>query len=1082
MAVFCIPKHTAAKLKEAAAKGEINIKSLYEMDSKTRNEFWNQYVNKETAQFINAGFEKAVLDEQQSSLENWVKNTFSIKDKAKKKDIIDRIGELSQSGALSPESAENFLSDLVAEKLGVTVSAEEAQEIDRRSREIQDAFTKPVDEFGLPDIEYFKKREEMNKYLQSLMPSNRLKVATSTIGRGTMLFSIKSPIVNIVGNTVQQLENRMEKRISNNSYEGKVDKKLMKAYIKKASLIYKKTGFDITRLNSYSDGRRILGEDIVHSEGKGLVRKIGRFYEDAVFKQLLSAPDVYFSSITFADTANIGATKLAKEEGLKGSEMVTRANEIFKDATSIVPQTIQGEYLRETAIADALVATFQNDTNYSSLALGIRKLFNMVSGDLRIGDQIMPFVKTPANVIGMTLDAGGVGLIKGVYKLPAAVKEMKAGNPELMRQVAKDFTRAGLGMSIAFIISSLFDPEDFIGRYPTSQSEQELLTTKKARENSLRIGGKWVSLDYFGFLGGPLVGFLYAKKYGDGFLNDLYSYGSGLLLQSANIPGFEQIKDLTTDISRLKPEEGEGITETFKKFKTSAIDYLRARTVPAFVNDIAKATDTAEREVDSKKPWEKIKSGIPGLRQTLKEKQDVFGAVIKGEPWWSVMLFGSRVQTARDNKIVSEISRLNDAGFIPTISRPEKSANSRMAQLKTQLGNDKFYEANSYFRNKYMTGVDRLIDKGSYKRLSDEDKKKAIDKIREDAIDSTLLKYHYKKPKKVKTEAVPVKTKKTGFNFKLVKAAYAAGEEDFKSIRNRITLTKNEKATFGQKVMNFVKEMFDNDEQIKIADEWYDKDTIDLNKSKEVFTQLKKEQPEWYKEKIGTKIEKALWGEALKVDEKTKPIEIRTKTEAPVVETKKTISVGDTEPAPTITSDKATETPYNEDIKSTFGDKWVEATKILKRTDKDGIIRGENTQLKAGKEIDVENKIDPKTGLWSDTAPVKTFKNKFTKETENSTDRGLFRINNSRLVGPDGLLGGKKERQMMIDAGIIDDSYKNYSDITPDMAKALWDKMLEPKNNIKMAKILYDLNGNWDAWVAAPDEWLSTKRKKALGK
>lgn len=85
MSVFCIPKHIAAKLKQAAANGEINIKQLYEMDSKSRNEFWQQYVPAELAQFINAGFEKAVLDEQQKSLENWVKSTFSIKDKAKKK-------------------------------------------------------------------------------------------------------------------------------------------------------------------------------------------------------------------------------------------------------------------------------------------------------------------------------------------------------------------------------------------------------------------------------------------------------------------------------------------------------------------------------------------------------------------------------------------------------------------------------------------------------------------------------------------------------------------------------------------------------------------------------------------------------------------------------------------------------------------------------------------------------------------------------------------------------------------------------------------------------------------------------------
>lgn len=747
MAVFCIPKHIAAKLKEAASNGEINLKSLYEMTSQQRNEFFQKYVNKETAQFINSGFEKSVLDEQQSSLNTWVKNTFSIKDKVRRKNVIDRIGELSQSGALNPETAENFLSDLVAEKLGITVTAEEAQEIDQLSKQLQSEFTK-VDDFGLPSIEYFKKRQEIDTYLKSLTPSSPVKVFTSNIGRASMLFSPKSPIVNIVGNTIQQLENRLEKRISSWNYSGKVDKKLMTDYIKQANKIYKETGYDVTRMNSYSDGVKILGEELIHSEGKGIIRKIGRFYEDVVFKKLMSAPDVYFSSITFADTANLGATKMAGEEGLKGAELKKRANEIFKDAVSVTPKTIQGEYLRETAIADSLLATFQNDSNYSSLALGIRKLFNMVSGDLRIGDQIMPFVKTPANVVGMTLDAGGLGAIKGIYRLPAAIREMKAGNPQGMRQVARDLTRAGLGMTIAFIISSLFKPEDFIGRYPTSKAEQELLTAKKARENSVKIGGKWVSLDYLGFLGGALVGFLYAKKYGKDFTSSLYSYGSGVLIQSQNIPGFEAIKDLTKAIGDLKPEEGEGAQDTFKKFKTSGIDYLRARTVPAFVNDIAKAIDTSEREVDSKKPVEKVKSGIPGVRQTLQEKQDVFGAVIKSEPWWSTMLFGSRVTTARENNVINEVNRLNEAGYIPSLTRPEKTANSRMAQLKEQLGDDKFYEANRYFRTRYFEKVQKIIDTNQYKRKSDEDKKKMIDDIKDESVENTLSRYRYRKVKK----------------------------------------------------------------------------------------------------------------------------------------------------------------------------------------------------------------------------------------------------------------------------------------------------------------------------------------------
>lgn len=873
MPVFCIPRHISAKLKEAASKGEINIKTLYEMNSKQRNEFWKKYVNEETAQFINSGFEKSVLDEQQSSLQNWVKNTFDIKDKARQKNAIDKIGELSQSGALNPENAENFLSDLVANKLGITVSAEEAQKIDMLSRELNEEFNKPVDQYGLPNTSYFKKRQEMEKYLRSLTPSNQLKVFTSIIGRGSMLFSIKSPLVNIIGNTIQQTEQKFEKRISSNNYSGKVDKSLMNGYVKRSNEIYKETGYDVTRMNSYSDGMKILGEDIVHSEGAGPVRKVGRFYEDAVFKKLLSGPDVYFSSLSFADSANLGATLVAKEEGLTGQALKDRAGEIFRDATSVSPKTVQGEYLRETAIADALVATFQDETNYSKLALLIRSGFNMVSGDLRIGDQIMPFVKTPANVVGMTLDAGGIGAVKGFWKLPQAVKEMKGGDPSLMRQVAKEFTRAGLGMTAAFLLASLFDPDDFIGRYPTSKSEQELLTTKKARENSIRIAGKWVSLDYFGFLGGPLVGFLYAKKYGKDLPSAMYSYGSGVLIQSQNIPGFEAIKDLTTAIGQLKPEEGEGMADTLSKFKTSALDYLRSRTVPGFVYDIAKAMDASEREVDSKNPSEKFKSTIPGLRQTLKEKEDVFGAVIKGEPWWSVMLFGSRVQTARDSKVISEVDRLNEAGFIPALNRPEKSANSRASQLKEQIGPEKFNTAIQTFRDKYMVGVSKLIDSGSYKRMNDEDKKKAIDKVKDDSLEYMLKRFGYKKPKK--TSEVPVETKKSAFNFKIVKEAFAAeGLNDLESLKNKMVWSKDDRSLF-EKALGKLQEKLPGIQGSELPREGIVRDKLSTEQRKayyDTMLTIREQDPDWYYQNIGNKVEKRILGHDLGTEKEVRPI------------------------------------------------------------------------------------------------------------------------------------------------------------------------------------------------------------------
>lgn len=979
MPIFCIPKHIAAKLKEAAANGEINIKALYEMNSQQRNEFWQKYVNEETAQFINSGFEKSVLDEQQSTLENWVKNTFSIKDKKFKQDVIDKIGELSQSGALTPENAENFLSDLVADKLGVKVTAEEAQEINKRAIVLKELFDKNKSSFGYPSKEYWNERKKMEKYLQSLSPTHKLKVVTSTIGRGSLLFAPKSALVNIIGNSLQQVEQRLEKRLLNLQFKGVVDKKIIKKWIKEVTEIQRESGFDLTRMDSFSNNRRILGEDIVHSEGKGAIRKIGRFYEDFVFGKMLSNPDFDFSKITVADTANLMATKLAKQEGLSGEELSKKATEFFIDAMSVTPTTVQGEYIRQKTIADAMVATFQNDTNWTKVSLGIRQVLNDISGDLRIGDQIIKFAKTPANVVGFAIDSAGLGTIKGVYNLPKAIKELKNGEPELMKQVAKDFIRSGLGMTIAFIISSLIDPEDFIGRWPTNPSEQQLIDTKKAKENSIRVGDKWISLDYFGFLGGALVGMLYAKKYGTNFIGSVSSYISGVALQSLQIPGLEEMYNLVEGIRSIDPGKGKTIEDTIDNLKLDTIDHLKGMVIPSFISDIAKAFDISEREVDSKKPWEKIKAGIPGLRQTLREKRDIFGAVIKGEPWWSVMLFGARVQTARDNKVITEISRLNESGNIPTLTRPEKSANSRMSQLKEQIGDDKYYEANQFFRNRYFDKVSKLIDSSKYKKLSDDEKQNEINSIRDEAIEKTLSKYKYKKPKK--TSEAPVENKKTAFSFNLVKEAFAA--ENIPNTASKMTWTKDIR-TGWEKFLGKVASAIPGEqknEYLKNPIEGISVDKLNSDQKREYYQamlKIREENPDWYYQNIGNKVEKRILGFDLgKEEEVRKLIEERNLTEEKI-ENKPTET-----PKPTGKARKGVGEPVDDN----------ETYKGLRQRKPDANI--DPIIKEATKDSDVTPTVISSL-LWTESGYKPDAKNENIKDGKvTSTDRGIAQINDS---------------------------------------------------------------------------------------
>lgn len=746
---FCLTKELADKLKEAAVKGDINIKSLYEMSSKERNEVFGKYVDKDTATKVNAGFEQAMSSSQQNALKSWAEATFKGKTEAVKKDVFDKIDRLSELGLLSPEKQESFLSDLVATKLGIKVTASEASTISEKAKVLQ-KLSEEKSEFGTPTLDYFKAKKDIENYMESLTPTSRLRILTSTIGRGSMLFSLKSPIMNIESNSVQALMSGLERRIKNGQFSGSNSDYAVN-YMKFVNKVFNETGYDLSRMTTLKDTNRTLGEDISTTQGSGKIRKLGRIYEDIVFKKLMSSPDVLFASGHFADSANLTSTKLAKAEGLKGAEAKARALEIFKDATSVDPKTKEGKKVREQAIADAEYATYTNESKYSDVALGIRKVLNLASGDLRIGDQVMPFVKTPANVLGAGVDASGVLLpVDVALRLTKMVKQIRAGDTlkdaalESFKGFSKKLVRAGLGTTAAFIISSLFKPEDFIGEYPTSDKEKELLKLKNATPNSVKIGDKWISIDYFGPLGVPLMGMLYAKKYGKSTEDSMFNYYVGVGKQVSKLPGLQLGKDIYSGLSQAKFNT---LSENVEDAKAGALDYIRSRTVPAFVYDLAKATDKFERQVDYTKPIQSLQNTIPLWRQNLPVKKTILGDEIKTESPLSTVFFGSRVKTVASNDVIKELDRLGNTGNLPSISNSAKTS-TRFKDLKRQIGGEKFKEAEDLLADSLNTRFERVMKTDAYRRMSDEKKANYINNLKNDTLEAVLIKYGYKKPKK----------------------------------------------------------------------------------------------------------------------------------------------------------------------------------------------------------------------------------------------------------------------------------------------------------------------------------------------
>ena len=673
------------------------------------------------------------------------------------KNIADDLRAKLENGEITPakilellpeEKAvlKTLLEGVVTKELGVSVSSEEITKISKISKKIDKAEKSLGNDLGSPTkikehIDFFKAKAEMDKYIQSRIPSNKLKVLTGTIGRGMMLASIKSPVLNIGSNIEVGFSEALSRRIANGVLKG-TNKKLATDFVKMANKIYQETGYDISRMSTIYDsgygGTRVLG-NVVHSQGKGKIRKVGRLIEDVVFKQLMGAPDVVFASAHFADSVNLNARKMAKGN-------MKKAEKLMNDSMRLNPLTSEGKALREQGILDAEVATWTDSTWASKTSLGIRKILNEVSGDLRAGDYLLPFIKTTANVISTGMDYAGVGIPKAMFKVVNMMKTGDIKNQQAWSGAIRDVTRSGLGLTLGLIIASSLDDDDFIGAYDPSRAQIEQL--KNSNYNAFRVGDKWISTDWLGPLSVTVSAMMYARKYGKTGAEKTFQYGKGVLSSAQSIPGISDIYDYvrTSSYSKNKTlEEATGETGTY------LIDQVSSRLIPSILNDFARGTDKFERKTS--KGVEALKAKIPGLRQTLPVKRDIFGNEILSEPMLSRILFGSRVKTAREDKLVSEVDEVSIfTGKAINFTNWDKTSGKKIGQFKDVVGVKEFNKAKVQYGKELYKLLDDTINSGEYEDASYEEKLKLINKLDTEATETIFydFNFEYDKDREVK--------------------------------------------------------------------------------------------------------------------------------------------------------------------------------------------------------------------------------------------------------------------------------------------------------------------------------------------
>ena len=181
--------------------------------------------------------------------------------------------------------------------------------------------------------------------------------------------------------------------------------------------------------NDYSNAAGVLGGS-KYDNVRGEIQNRRRVFNTGVLEAArkgngaaLELEDAVFKRITYADAlagylqAN-GVTAAQMESGQMDSTLLSRA--------------------RDYAAQEALKATYQDSNVISERTSRIAKSMGIV------GDAVMPFQRTPANILSRALEYSPAGLIKSLTRDLAKVKAGKMSASQAMDNIAAGLTGSGL--------------------------------------------------------------------------------------------------------------------------------------------------------------------------------------------------------------------------------------------------------------------------------------------------------------------------------------------------------------------------------------------------------------------------------------------------------------------------------------------------------------------------------------------------------------------------------------------------------------------------------------------------------------
>lgn len=556
------------------------------------------------------------------------------------------------------------------------------------------------------------KLAEIQKLMTDKLPPERGQGIKAWM-RISMLFNPKTQVRNVLGNALIAPVNSFGDLFAS-GVDRLVARKTGVRTVGKTSLKNYAKGMKKGLFESYNDfkkginTRNIAGNRFEISEGKSFNdnTRIGKSLNrvDSLLSFMLDAGDRMFYEGSFVNSIN---------------------NQMVLNNTDTVTQD-----MIDIATQEALSRTWQDNNKYTQFVLSVRRMMNNINvKGYGLGDVLIPFAKTPANLTKALVDYSPAGLVSTLIKGNNLRNAINTGQytAQMQHEFAQSLGKATAGTAIYILGYALAKAGILSGESDDDKDVSNFMkNTMGVNSYSIKIGDKSFTYDWAQPLAGPfsIMANLVNKQDQEASLiekiTSTFDTAGNIILEQSFMESINTVLSNNDGIAT-------GIEE--------ALLDLPARAVPTVMKQITDMVDGTQRvSFEYDKPLQSsinsIKAKIPGLSQTLAPSVDSIGREIQKyggkNNIFNVFFNPANVANENVSESAKEIYRVykqtGDSTILPRVAPYYVNSDGEKIVLDSKQ-REKLQKRSGTLLEQ---GLDNMMKNDTYINASDEDKAEMI--------------------------------------------------------------------------------------------------------------------------------------------------------------------------------------------------------------------------------------------------------------------------------------------------------------------------------------------------------------------